>query len=122
MTYQSHVCIYHQVIGDSNDETNFPHKLLLIDTQVLRLCKIFTNGFSTKHNIKILKTNLSKILQSKGFLCPLDIIMRPAINFALEVLGIMDSVEKGKNISKALLDAGYIIDNKTNIKNLAHYY
>ena len=64
MTYQSHVCIYHQVIGDSNDETNFPHKLLLIDTQVLRLCKIFTNGFSIKHNIKILKTKLSKILYS----------------------------------------------------------
>ena len=42
--------------------------------------------------------------------------MRQAINFALEVLGIMDSVEKDKNISKALLDAGYIIDNKTNIK------
>ena len=25
------------VVGDSNDENNFPHKLLLTDTQVLRL-------------------------------------------------------------------------------------
>ena len=24
-------------VGDSNDENNFPHKLLLTDTQVLRL-------------------------------------------------------------------------------------
>ena len=27
------------VIGDSNDETNFPHKLLLNNTQVSKLCK-----------------------------------------------------------------------------------
>ena len=26
------------VIGDSNDEKNFPHKFLLTNTQVLRLC------------------------------------------------------------------------------------
>ena len=29
------------VIGDSNNETNFPHKLLLTDTQVSRLHKAF---------------------------------------------------------------------------------
>ena len=29
------------VIVDSNDETNFPYKLLLTDTQVLRLHKTF---------------------------------------------------------------------------------
>ena len=36
------------VIGDSNDGTNFPHKLLLIDTQtqVSRLRKVFVNGSS----------------------------------------------------------------------------
>ena len=27
------------VIGDSNDETNIPHKLLLNNTQVSKLCK-----------------------------------------------------------------------------------
>ena len=32
------------VIGNSNDETNFPHTLLLTNTQVLRLCKIFANN------------------------------------------------------------------------------
>ena len=29
------------VIGDSIHEINFPHKLLLTNTQVLRLCKAF---------------------------------------------------------------------------------
>ena len=42
------------VAGDSNDETNFPHKLLLTNTQVSRLCKAFTNGSSAK--IKLSKT------------------------------------------------------------------
>ena len=27
------------IIGDSNDENNFPHKLLLTNTQVLRLLR-----------------------------------------------------------------------------------
>ena len=33
------------VVGDSNDETNFPHKLLT-DTQVSKICKAFANGLS----------------------------------------------------------------------------
>ena len=32
------------IIGDSNDENNFPHKLLLTNTHVSRLCKAFSNG------------------------------------------------------------------------------
>ena len=39
------------VVGTSNDDTNFPHKLLLINTQVLRLWKTFSNGSSA--NIKL---------------------------------------------------------------------
>ena len=30
--------------GNSNDKTNFPNKLLLIDKQVLKLCKAFVNN------------------------------------------------------------------------------
>ena len=33
-------------IGDSNNETNFPHKLLLTNAKVLKLCKAFANGSS----------------------------------------------------------------------------
>ena len=42
--------------------------------------------------------------------------MTPAIKLALEVQVIIDSVEKGKNIPKNLLDAGYVINNETNTK------
>ena len=31
------------VVGDSNDENNFPH-VLLTNTQVSKLCKAFANG------------------------------------------------------------------------------
>ena len=54
------------MIGDSNDKTNFPHELLLADRQVLNLCKAFTNNSSA--DIKLSKTQLSKMVQSGGFL------------------------------------------------------
>ena len=53
-------------VGDSNDENNFAHKLLLINTQVLRLHNAFPNGSSA--NIKLSKTQLHKIGQSGGSL------------------------------------------------------
>ena len=52
------------MIGD--DETNFAHKLLLTNMQVANLRKSFTNYLST--NIKLSKTRLSKMIQSRGFL------------------------------------------------------
>ena len=33
------------MIGNSNDESYFPHQLILTDTQVSRICKAFANGF-----------------------------------------------------------------------------
>ena len=54
------------MIGDSNDETNFPHKLLLTDRQVSSIRKAFSNNSSV--DIKFSKTQLSKIIQSGGFL------------------------------------------------------
>ena len=32
------------MVSDSSNETNFPHKLLLTDTQVSGICKAFANG------------------------------------------------------------------------------
>ena len=49
-----------KVIGDSNDQTNFPHKFLLTNTQASRICKAFANGSSA--NIKYSKTQLSKMV------------------------------------------------------------
>ena len=54
------------VIDDSNDENNFLHKLLLTDTQVLKLRKPFANNSSA--NIKLSRTQLHKIGKSGGFL------------------------------------------------------
>ena len=58
--------IFSNVFGDFNDKKNFPHKLLLTNTQVLRLGKAFANNSSA--NIKLSKTQLHKIGQSEGFL------------------------------------------------------
>ena len=52
------------MVGD--DETNFPHKLLLTNRQVANLRKAFANYLST--DIKLSKTQLSKMIQSGGFL------------------------------------------------------
>ena len=52
------------MIGD--DETNFAHHLLLTNRQVANLRKTFANYLLT--NLKLSKTQISKIMQSGGFL------------------------------------------------------
>ena len=73
------------VVGDSADENNFPHKLLLTNTQVSQNRKAFANGSSV--NIKLSRTQLCKIVQSGGFsgklLGPLIITGLPLIREAL---------------------------------------
>ena len=54
------------MIGNPNDETNFPHKLLLTNTHVANLRKALANKSST--DIRLSKTKLSKMIQSGGFL------------------------------------------------------
>ena len=54
------------LIGNSNDETNFLHKLLLTDTQVSKIRKAFANGSSA--NKKFSKNQLSEIVHLGGFL------------------------------------------------------
>ena len=47
------------MIGDSNDETNFPHKLLLTNRQVLNIRKAFSNNSSVdiKFSNSIIKSD-----------------------------------------------------------------
>ena len=54
------------MIGDSNDKANFPHELLLTDRQISSIRKAFSNNSSV--DIKFSKTQLSKMIQSGGFL------------------------------------------------------
>ena len=58
--------VYYKLIGNSDDETNFPLKLLLTNRQVANLRKAFANYLSI--GIKLSKTQLSKMIQSGGFL------------------------------------------------------
>ena len=45
-----------------DDETNFPHKLLLANIQVANLRKAFANYLSA--NIKLSRTQISRMIQS----------------------------------------------------------
>ena len=72
----------------SDNETNFPHKLLLTNRQVSNLRKAFANHLST--DIKLLKTQLSKMIKSGGFLGRL---LGPLLKTGLPLI---------KNVIKAL--------------------
>ena len=52
--------------SNPNDETNFPHKLLLTNAQIAQLRKAFAKNLTV--NITLSKTQLSKMIQSGGFL------------------------------------------------------
>ena len=54
------------MIGNSDDETNFLQKLLITKKQVANLRKAFASHTST--DIKLSKTQLSKMIQSGVFL------------------------------------------------------
>ena len=76
------------MIGDN--ETNFPHKLLLTNRQVSNLCNSFANNSST--DIKLLKTQLSKMIQSGGFLIRL---LGPLLKTGLPLIkNVMKSLAK----------------------------
>ena len=54
------------MVGNSSDNTNFPHELLLTNRQVANIRKAFAKNTST--DIKMSKTQLSKMIKSGGFL------------------------------------------------------
>ena len=54
------------MVGNSNDNTNFPHKLLLTDRQVVNIHKAFANNLPA--DVKFSKSQLLKMSQSGGSL------------------------------------------------------
>ena len=78
------------MIGNSDDETNFPYKLLFTNRQVANLRKAFAKHTST--DIKLSKTPLFKMIQSGVFLCrligPLLRTIQPSANSVLIPLGL----------------------------------
>ena len=82
------------MISNSNDNnTNFPHELLLTNRQVANIRKVFAKNTST--DIKLSKTQLSKMIQSGGFLGnllgkltgPLMKVAKPLAKYVLAPLG-----------------------------------
>ena len=67
--------------GNSDDETNFPHKLLFTNRKVANLRKVFVNDSST--DIKLSKTQLYKMIQSRGFI---DRLLGPLLKTGLPLM------------------------------------
>ena len=65
----------------STDKTNFPRILLLTNRNVASICMAFAN--SSSKDIKLSKTQLSKIRQSSGFL---GRNLGPLIKFCLTLM------------------------------------
>ena len=73
------------MIGNSDDNTNFPHELLLTNRQVANLCKAFAKNTST--DLTLAKTQLSKMIQSGGFLGRLlDPLLRNGLRLMRSVI------------------------------------
>ena len=94
------------MIGDN--ETNFPHKLSLTNRQVANLRKAFLNYLSIY--IKLSKTQLSKMIQSGGFLGillgPLLKIGLPLIKNAIKPLAKSVCIPLGLTAVASAADAG----------------
>ena len=99
-------------IGSSNDETNFLNKLLVTDTQVLKICKAFANGSSAY--IKLSETQLHKIVQSGGFLAR---FLGPFLNAGLLLIGnVLKPLAKSVLIPTGLTVAASATDAATHKK------
>ena len=72
------------IVGDSNDENNYPHKLLLTNTQASKLRNAFADNSSA--NIKLSKTQMHKIGQSGEFLGRL---LEPLLKTGLPLIRII---------------------------------
>ena len=94
------------MIGDN--ETNFPHKLLLTNRQVSNLRKAFANHLSA--DIKLSKTQLSKMIQSGGFLGrllgPLLKTGLPLIKNVIKLLAKSVLIPSGLTAAASAADAG----------------
>ena len=100
------------MIGD--DKTNFPHKLLSTNRQVAILHKAFANYLST--DIKLSKTQLSKVIQSGGFLVRL---LGPLLKTGLPLIkNLIKPLAKSVLIPLGLTAAVSAVDTGIHKKNL----
>ena len=94
------------MIGDSNNAINFSHELLVIDRQFLKFPKAFANNSSA--NIKLLITQLTKIVLSEGFLRrilePLKNVGLPLLKNVLKLFAKIVSKPLGLTITASAVD------------------
>ena len=102
------------MIGNLDDEINFPHKLLLTDRQVANLRKASSIYLSA--DIKLSKTQLSKMMQSGGFL---GRILSPLLKTGLALMkSVIKPLAKSVLISLGLTAAASAADARIHKKNL----
>ena len=91
-----------------DNETAFPHKFLLTNREVSNLRKAFANRLSA--DIKLSKTQLSKMIQSGGFLGrflgPLLKIGLPLIKNVIKPLAKIVLIPLGLTAAASVVDAG----------------
>ena len=96
------------MIGNSDNNTNFPHELLLTNRQVANLRKTFAKY--TSKDIMLSKTQLSKMIQSGGFLGrlsgPLLRIGLPLMKSVIKPLAKSVLVPLGLTAAASAADAG----------------
>ena len=96
------------MVGNSNDNTNFPNELLLTNRQVANIRKAFAKNTST--DIKLSKTQLSKMIQSGGFfgklLGPLLKTGLPLIKNVIKPLAKSVLIPLGLTAAASAADAG----------------
>ena len=96
------------MVGNSNDNTNFPLELLLTNRQVANIHKAFAKNTSV--DIKLSKTQLSKMIQSAGFLGkllgPLLKTGLPLIKSVIKPLAESVLIPLGLTAAAAAADAG----------------
>ena len=96
------------MVGNSNDNTNFPHELLLTNRQVANIRKAFAKN--TSMDTKLSKTQLSKMLQSGGFLGrlsgPLIKTGLPLIKSVIKPLAKSVLIPLGLTAAASAADAG----------------
>ena len=101
------------MVSNSNDNTNCPHELLLTNRQVANIRKAFANHSSI--DIKLSKTQLSKMIQSGGFLGnllgklagPLMKVAMPLPKNVLAPLGVSAAMSPiDGSIKKKMLGSG----------------
>ena len=102
------------MVSNSNDNTNFPHELLLTNRQVANIRKAFANHSST--DIKLSKTQLSKMIQSGGFLGKL---LGPLLKTRLPLMkSVIKPLAKSVLIPLGLTAAASAADAEIHKKNL----